>query len=150
MKKYFFYLFFLCLSACINKKDQSAISAKDSSVNENTGTVKNDSLRQKDFHTTYTDVIENLFLFINKQDWNIANSFYADSSNADKNASFFKELFKSKGLKELKWITTSRKEDGIYVNANAKKLGGSTTPMCFLFYMDKNRIIGQKLIACEQ
>ena len=105
---------------------------------------------QKDFHTTYTDMIENLFVFINKQDWNTANSFYADSADGSANGSFFQLLFHAEKLRELERLSTSKVGSGIHVRTVAKRTNGQVLSMCFLFRIDnRNKLTHQQIAACD-
>jgi hypothetical protein len=93
-------------------------------------------------------VIDNLFIFLNKKDWKAANSFYSDSGNNDKNATFFKRLFERKQIVELNIFSVSKNGNDITVTTNSKNKNGRNTKACFQFTIRNNRIEEQKQIDC--
>lgn len=152
MKNCFFYLLFIWyFSSCGEDNRQSYdVQSKDSAALITTDSITQiDTSPKTDFHTTYTDVIDNLFVFINKKNWTTVKKFYANSPEAAKHGSYFKSLFESKQLKELELVNTSKKGDEVYVTTRAKKLNDSQTQMCFLFHISDNRIIEQKETPCQ-
>ena len=112
------------------------------SENKDVGTTNAQHL-QKDFHTTYTDVIDNFFVAINSKDWKIADSFYADTL-AQKSA-YFKNILEKNQMHNLTLIDISKKNDTVYtITKNADSI-----IRCFNFIIINNRITYQDSTACR-
>jgi hypothetical protein len=148
MKQFIFCLSLICFIAC-NNNSRRKVEPKD--LEQENDTVNKEVVQEGDFHTTYTDVIDNLFLYINKKNWAVANSFYADSANNTKNASFFKKLFEKRSIEQLELINSSKKGNAIYVLSYSKEPGNSNTKaLCFIFELEGNNIQSQKEVPCDQ
>jgi hypothetical protein len=126
-----------------------------SSPVENTITEKNDTpktldtLAKQDFHTTYTDVIENLFLFVNARDWLSANRFYEDPADMNRNSLYFRNLFRVQKIKRFSIDTIGKADFRVFVRANAMLRDSTAKEICFLFSLnEKNRIIVQRVVNC--
>jgi hypothetical protein len=155
MKKIISTIAISALVLSCNNAGQSTEDKKDS-LDSIVGEQKKDAVnkevvQKKDFHTTYTDVIDNLFVYINKKNWSIANSFYTDSTNDNKNANFFKKLFKMHNIDQLEIVNSFKKENTIYLTTQTKSPGNSNIKsLCFIFEMENNHIRNQKEVLCNQ
>ena len=100
---------------------------------------------KKDFHTTSFDVVENLFVFLNKKDWKRANGFYTDSLNAD----FFKNFVESEKIQTLEIEKLSEYRSGILARTKATNDKGIIHKVCFLLYVSEhNRVTKQSMLTC--
>lgn len=136
----------LIASACTRETSRSPQVEK----TEPTSAINKDNSTsgQTDFHTTYSDVIDNLFLYINKKDWEEVAEFYTEAADLEK-ALYFKNLFDSQKISELQLMKISKQSTGVYVVTKAKKTDSSLTSICFLFNIENNQIINQQLVSCR-
>ena len=139
----------ILMASCSGNGTQNANVRSDSTSTQKVdGNVNADTTIQTDFHTTYTDVIDNLFVFINKKDWAGVNEFYG--AGHKKNATFFKNLFASQNLSKLELINTSKEDADAYVTTKAvKKSDLSTSTMCFILEIENNQILNQRETDCK-
>jgi hypothetical protein len=142
-------IFLFILIACSENGSQNANVPSDSTPGEKVdGNVKADTTVQTDFHTTYTDVIDNLFVFVNKKDWPRVAAFYKTANK--KNVGFFKDLFTSQSLSKLELINASKKGNGVYVTTRAVKQNDlSASTVCFLFEIENNQVLNQVETNCK-
>ena len=141
MKLYLLFLLILTLSACNNNNEHS--TTVDSATRDSMITI--DSTGKTDFHTTYTDVVENLFVFINKKNWRTADGFYADSGNAI----FFKQLMDDERIERFDVANISKPGNEVLVRTNAIDAKGTGREICFqLSVNESNKVISQRKSDC--
>ncbi len=143
-------LIYIALSLIASACTRETSRAHQVEKTEPTSAINKDSSTsgQTDFHTTYSDVIDNLFLYINKKDWEEVAEFYTESVDLEK-ALYFKNLFDSQKISELQLMKISKQSTGIYVVTKAKKTDSSLTSICFLFNIENNQIINQQKVSCR-
>jgi hypothetical protein len=141
MKYFLLCLLIITLSACSNKHERSTTA--DSATRDSIITI--DSTRKTDFHTTYTDVIDNLFVFINKKEWRTAEGFYADTTGAD----FFKQYMENESIERFELTGISKSGDEVLVRTNAIDAKGTGREVCFLFLVNEsNKVTSQRRGGC--
>ena len=135
------FLLLLTLAACNNSRENDP----DANGTTRDSILSIDTSGKQDFHTTYTDVIENLFLFINKKEWRTAAGFYADTMASG----FFRQYMKDESIQRLELTGISKSGDEVLVRTNAIDAKGTGREVCFLFNINEhNKVISQRKSDC--
>lgn len=114
----------------------------------------------RDYHTMASDVIDNLFVFLNAKDWKAVNTFYADDAilKDEHNtvikisaADHFKNLFNKEDINYIYVDEQKAVEDGIMVKAFTRKGTRSAEyPVCYHFVIKDNRVTEQRALSCTE
>ena len=114
----------------------------------------------KDHHTTPVDVIDNLFLALNKKDWDVVNSYYSpnarivditDNNTGRSPADYYKGVFEANDIFYIYLHEQHATNNGIRAKAFTRRGTRSAEyPLCFEFVVLNNRIIEQRTVTCEE
>jgi hypothetical protein len=113
----------------------------------------------QDHHTRPSDVLDNLFLALNKKDWKVVNTFYStnpiitDMSNdpgPGTAADYFKKLFEKEDIYYIYLHEQHVTINGNYAKAFTRRGTLSAEfPLCFNFVIRDNKIVEQHATTCE-
>ena len=113
----------------------------------------------QDHHTRPSDVLDNLFLFLNKKDWKAVDEFYAVHANitdltndpgTGTAADYFQKLFEREEIYYIYLHEQHATTNGIYVKAFTRRgTRSAEIPLCFNFIIRDNKIAEQHAVTCE-
>jgi hypothetical protein len=122
--------------------------------------ARNGAAPVRDHHTTASDVIDNLFVFINAKDWKVVQDFYAPgavSENAQGSilagtpVQYFQELFITEDINYIYVAEQKTSGNEVFVKAMTRKGARSAEyPYCYNFTITNNRIARQQAVNCTR
>ena len=97
-----------------------------------------DTVTQQDFHTLYTDVVENLFVHLDHKDWQAAGTFYTDSSHVK----YFRDLFPG-GPDKIELLSLKSLANDFEIKGIASKKT-DTIKLCLIMQIVDNKVTSQR------
>ena len=113
-------------------------SGQDSDRAGDSASTTVDTATLKDFHTRYSDVVENLFVYLDHKNWSEAGTFYTDSTNVK----YFQNLFPG-GPDKIELLSIKSLEKDFEVKGFASKQS-DTIQLCLRMQIANNKITSQK------